>query len=102
MATPLVAPDPASPTMCSEPMFEAKMDAPITHQPRLRPARKYSVAESCRLRATHQPTASRMPKYAAIISQSIPVMCDAAVIESFYSRDHRDCGDKRDKRDTGR
>ena len=33
-------PIPARPTMCSEPMFEAKIDAPMTHQPRLRPARK--------------------------------------------------------------
>jgi len=40
MATPSVAPDPARPTMCSEPMLEAKIDAPMTHQPRLRPARK--------------------------------------------------------------
>ena len=38
--TPLVAPEPASPTRCSEPMFEAKIDAPTISQPRLRPARK--------------------------------------------------------------
>ena len=34
------APDPASPTTCSEPMFDAKIDAPMIHQLRLRPARK--------------------------------------------------------------
>jgi hypothetical protein len=34
------APDPASPTRCSEPIFEEKIEAPTTHQPRLRPARK--------------------------------------------------------------
>jgi hypothetical protein len=32
--------DPASPTICSEPTFEASMEAPITHQPRLRFAKK--------------------------------------------------------------
>ncbi len=37
---PLVAPAPASPTTCSEPMLDAKMDAPMIHQLRLRPARK--------------------------------------------------------------
>jgi SSS family solute:Na+ symporter len=36
----LVAPEPASPTRCSEPMLEAKIEAPTTNQPRLRLARK--------------------------------------------------------------
>ena len=40
MATPVLAPVPASPTMCSEPMLEAKMEAPMTNQPACRPARK--------------------------------------------------------------
>jgi len=40
MARPVVAPWPASPTMCSEPMFEVKIEAPITIQPAFRPARK--------------------------------------------------------------
>ena len=39
-APPSFAPEPARPTMCSEPMFDAKIDAPMTHQPRFRPARK--------------------------------------------------------------
>jgi hypothetical protein len=39
-ATPLAAPVPASPTRCSEPMFDAKSDAPTTNQPVFRPARK--------------------------------------------------------------
>jgi len=36
MATPLVAPEPARPTTCPEPMLEAKMDAPMINHPRLR------------------------------------------------------------------
>jgi hypothetical protein len=39
-AMPLAAPVPASPTRCSEPMFEANSDAPTMNQPMLRPARK--------------------------------------------------------------
>ena len=39
-ATPLAAPVPARPTRCSEPMFDAKSDAPTMNQPTLRPARK--------------------------------------------------------------
>ncbi len=42
IAMPVAAPCPARPTMCSEPMFEVKMDAPIVIQPALRPARKKS------------------------------------------------------------
>ena len=37
---PVEAPCPARPTMCSEPMFEAKMEAPMAKNPTLRPARK--------------------------------------------------------------
>ena len=33
-------PVPASPTTCSEPIFEAKIEAPITNQPTFRPAKK--------------------------------------------------------------
>jgi hypothetical protein len=40
MAMPVNAPCPARPTMCSEPMFDVKIEAPITTQPALRPARK--------------------------------------------------------------
>ncbi len=43
MATPSVAPEPASPTRCSEPMFEAKIDAPTMNQPRLPPGQKVVV-----------------------------------------------------------
>lgn len=39
-AMPLLAPVPASPTRCSEPMLDANSDAPTTNQPTLRPARK--------------------------------------------------------------
>jgi len=38
--SPVVAPEPASPTRCSEPMLVAKIDAPTTTHPRCRPARK--------------------------------------------------------------
>jgi len=40
MAKPVEAPWPARPTMCSEPMLEVKIEAPMTIQPALRPARK--------------------------------------------------------------
>ena len=40
IAIPLVAPLPASPTMCSEPMFDASSEQPTTNQPISRPARK--------------------------------------------------------------
>jgi len=40
IAMPDEAPDPAKPTMCSEPMLEAKSDPPMANQPMLRPARK--------------------------------------------------------------
>jgi hypothetical protein len=40
MATPSVAPEPARPTMCSDPMFEAKIEAPMIHHARFLPARK--------------------------------------------------------------
>jgi len=40
MAIPLMKPAPASPTRCSEPMFEAKMEEPIDNQPASLPARK--------------------------------------------------------------
>jgi hypothetical protein len=39
-ATPLAAPVPARPTRCSDPMLDAKSDAPMMNQPVLRPARK--------------------------------------------------------------
>ena len=44
---PATAPEPARPIRCSEPMFAAKIDAPIASQPTLRPPRKKSVAFSC-------------------------------------------------------
>ena len=40
MPMPLVAPLPDRPTICSEPMFEAKTEAPTTNQAMFRLARK--------------------------------------------------------------
>jgi hypothetical protein len=40
MARPDFALVPASPTMCSDPTFDARMEAPMTNQPRFLLARK--------------------------------------------------------------
>ena len=51
-AIPEVAPAPASPIKCSDPMFEANMEAPMASQVAVRPLRKYSPDVSFLLRAT--------------------------------------------------
>ena len=63
-AKPLAAPVPAKPTRCSEPMFEAKREAPITNQPASRPARKYwaDVSRELRRRETAKARAKTATK----------------------------------------
>ena len=59
--SPVRAPCPARPTTCSEPMFAAKIEAPIASQPTERPPRKKSWLVSC-LRRVATTTIARTPK----------------------------------------
>ena len=78
MAIPVVAPCPASPTICSDPTLEAKREHPIAKKPTFLPAKKYSWVLVF-LRELHQAIPPIAPKYTAITSQSQPTKVDSIV-----------------------